>query len=175
MFCNLKLCILFFRAESLGQVFLIVTSCLRLKLAEAPPSEWHKMILCYDNMCQLDRLLASKQLLPFLPPLDSLWSKVTKIIDGLHIANHKNPGCRAKYGPQKFQEILGDQFQQNTMAAEITFSWLTKFKKQANSMPKENQIFFIHRLVKLRNRYLERCMCKGKAPVGPGPRGFTER
>ena len=126
-------------------------------------------------MCQLDKLLASKELLPFPPPLDGMWSRVSKIIDGLHIANHKNPNCRQKYGPQKFQQILRDDFEKNTMAAEITFSWLTKFRRQANSMPKENQIFFIHRLVKLRNRYLEQCMETGEEPVGPGPRGFKEK
>ena len=120
-----------------------------------PEEEWGDLFVVYDNMCQLNRLLAARNELPLEAPYNRMWLRVSKIIDGLHVANHKNGACRRDYGPDHFSQRFGEQFAKNTMVAEQTFSWLGKFRKQANSMTKENQIFFFHRLIVLRNRYIE--------------------
>ena len=159
----------------MGQVFLFVVSWLYCRLRDVPKSEWKDLFLAYDNMCNLNRLLAARQPLPLPEPYSSMWQDISKIIDDLHISNHKNPECRRLYGPQLFDERFGTRFKKNTMAAEQTFSWLVRFKKQANSMPKERQIFFIHRLITLRNRYVEHCIATGRKVVGPGKRTFDDR
>ena len=43
----------------------------------------------------------------------------------------------------------------NLVVAEQTFSWMSKFKKTLNSMPKRHQLFMLHRLVRGRNSYTE--------------------
>ena len=58
-----------------------------------------KNILSYDNMCHLDGMKASRSPLPFPSPWDKAWTSVTKIIDSLHINNHKDESCREKYDP----------------------------------------------------------------------------
>ena len=96
-----------------------------------------------------------------------------KIIDGLHIVNHKNPACRRDYNPDLFYKRFGEEEYKNTMVAEQTFSSVVKFKKQANSMTKENQLFFHHRMIVLRNRYIEDVE-KGDE-IGPGRRSYADR
>ena len=60
--CSMIAC----RAESLGQVFLItvIWLCKRLRQDRAPEEGWSDLHIVYDNTCQLNRLLASKQDLP---------------------------------------------------------------------------------------------------------------
>jgi hypothetical protein len=96
------------------------------------------------------------------------------MIDGLHLANHKNPNCKTDYHPDKFENRFGDEYKRNTMAAEQTFSWLVKFKKMLNSMSRDHQIFYLNRLVVHRNRYIAFCLENGLKVVGPGPRNFSE-
>ena len=111
-----------------------------------------RFFIAYDNMRQLNRLKTAKSLLPLPSPYDQMWQQVSKIIDGLHLANHRNPACKEMYNPDDFIKRFGSQTARNTQAAEQTFSWVTKFAKQANSMPKERQMFFLHRVITLRNR-----------------------
>lgn len=82
--------------------------------------------------------------------------------------------CRTLYNPEKFTELFEGAYVKNTMAAEQTFSWLVKYKKQLNSMSRDRQIFFLHRIIVLRNRYIEDCLTTGVKVVGPGRRGFAE-
>ena len=119
-------------------------------------------ILCYDNMCQLDSLKAAKEELPLPPPYHMMWRNITKIIDRLHLANHKNPQCKELYSADN---ALPPGY--NTMVAEQTFSWFSRFKI-ANSMSQTHHLFFIHRNIKQRNAYTAKCRRRGKGPVLPG-------
>ena len=58
-------------------------------------------MLAYDNMCHLDCLKAAQEYLPLPAPFNAMWSKVTKIIDSLHIKNHKDPKCQLVYNRLK--------------------------------------------------------------------------
>ncbi len=77
-----------------------------------------------------------------------------QVIDPLHIKNHVNPICKQLYNPKKATDVLPKC---NLMIAEQTFSWLSRFKKILNSMPKHHHMFTLHRLVYRRNSYTELC------------------
>ena len=84
-------------------------------------------------MCHLNGMRASKNPLPLPSLWDKAWTSISKIIDSLHISNHKDASCKEKYNPEKIkQEIPGG----NTIAAEQTFVWLSRFKKILCAMPK---------------------------------------
>ena len=74
------------RSESPSQVFYILIQWLLLLHEKNELGE--DVILAYDNMCNLERMRASRQPLPLEPPLDQLWLKVIKIIDTFHFPNH---------------------------------------------------------------------------------------
>ena len=107
--------------------------------------------------------------------------KINKVIDPLHISNHKvantliisciepffqRPTCKTLYSPDKVAEEWPEA---NLMICEETFAWLGKekitffnptwliilgrFKKTLNLMPKNHFHFFLHRLIIRRNRY----------------------
>ena len=65
-----------FRSESPSQVFYILLQWL-LSLVDSTGSTHRvpEVILAYDNMCNLARLNAAKEPLPFPAPLDQLWLK----------------------------------------------------------------------------------------------------
>ena len=62
-----------------------------------------------------------------------------QVIDPLHISNHKNLKCHDLYNPKKATDSIPDC---NLMIAEQTFSWLSRYKKILNSMPKNHHLFF---------------------------------
>ncbi|XP_055352285.1 uncharacterized protein LOC129598418 [Paramacrobiotus metropolitanus] len=163
------------RAESLGQVFLFLISGLYQLLQDVPPEGWKKIFVCYDNICQLNRLKAACELLPLPKPFDEMWLRVSKIIDGLHIQNHKDPRCSKDYHPDNFYSTYPEAERRNTMAAEQTFAWLAKFRKQLNAMNKAKQIFFLYRMILRRNVYLAECVTEKKQPVGGTMRTFTDK
>lgn len=144
-----------------------VVRLMYLELKDVPEEDLGEAIknyvLCYDNMCQLDSLKASKEDLPLPPPFHSMWKSITKVIDRLHLQNHKNPKCKKHYNPD---DVLPPGY--NTMVAEQTFSWFSRFKKIANSMSQTHHLFFIHRNIKRRNSYTAKCRKKGKEPLLPG-------
>ena len=86
---------------------------------------WSQIFVAYDNMCHLDGLRAAKNLLPWPSPWDKAWISVNKIIDSLHMRNHKDKECKQKYDPSHLKEDMPNA---NTMAAEQTFVWLSRFK-----------------------------------------------
>jgi hypothetical protein len=47
-------------------------------------------ILSYDNMCHLDCLKAVKEDLPLPAPFNKMWGIIKKVIDRLHLGNHKD-------------------------------------------------------------------------------------
>ena len=55
----------------------------------------------------------------------------------------------------------------NTECAEQTFSWLAKFKKISSGMDERHHLFFLHCLIKARNKYTEWCHDNGMKPKLP--------
>ena len=123
--------------------------------------------LAYDNMCHVDSLKISKKELPFPAPLNKAWSNIGKVIDRLHLRNHKDSRCKRLYNPDN---KIPAQF--NTMAGEQTFVWASRLKKIVCAMTRLHQFFFLHRAVKRRNRYTELCYSKGKVPVLPKVKAY---
>ncbi|XP_046864599.1 uncharacterized protein LOC124459114 [Xenia sp. Carnegie-2017] len=148
-----------YRSESPSQVFLITLSWLRIMLKEINPMNWSSVFFSYDNMCHLDGLQAAKKVLPWSQPWDKAWLSIRKIIDSLHIKNHKDEKCLEKYNPLPLKTEIPNG---NTMAAEQTFVWLSRFKKILCAMPKVHHLFYLHRMVKHRNKYTVRCYKTGK-------------
>ena len=122
-------------------------------------------MLAYDNMCHLDGLKAAQEDLPLPPPFHTMWKKVDKIIDSLHIRNHIDPKCQEIYHPKRVKE-KNPHF--NLMCAEQTFAWLSRYKRICSAMNKTHQCFFLHRMVKRRNAYTELCVHEGRSPLLPG-------
>lgn len=118
-------------------------------------------------MCHLDGLKAARNLLPWPSPWDKAWLSIRKVIDSLHIRNHKDKLCQQKYNPATLKEELPEG---NTMAAEQTFVWLFRFKKILCAMPKVHHPFYLHRLVKRRNQYSVLCYKNNQKPLLPKAR-----
>lgn len=129
---------------------------------------WSQIFVAYDNMCHLDGLRAAKNLLPWPSPMDKAWISVNKIIDSLHMKNHKDKECKQKYDPSHLKEDMPNA---NTMAAEQTFVWLSRFKKILCAMPRIHHLFYLHRMIKHRNSYTVKCYKSNKKPLLPKARG----
>ena len=43
--------------------------------------------------------------LPLPGQLAAFWDKITKVIDGVHIDNHKRKACHVDYHPSKVKDI----------------------------------------------------------------------
>ena len=158
------------RSESPTQAYLVLAIWLYQKFQALKDSgqstaqilnAMKSTILAYDNMCHVDSLKISKKDLPFPAPFNKVWCTITKVIDRLHLRNHKDPRCRQLYNAE---DKIPSQF--NTMACEQTFVWGSRLKKIVCAMTRL-QFFFLHRSVKRRNRYTELCYSKNKTPVLP--------
>ena len=171
--CILRVSSSFFiaRSESHGQVFLFVISWLYLIVRDIPTASWNQIWLAYDNMCQLLKTRASSADLPLPAPYNRMWACINKMIDGLHIRNHVDPECHTNLHPDNIYEMHPElKGSRNTQAAEQTFVWLGRFKKIVCSMPKVHHMFYLHRLVKRRNKYIGKCYQNGRKPLLPGVR-----
>lgn len=122
-------------------------------------------VLAYDNMCHLDALRISQKDLPLPVPFNKMWQKVGKVIDRLHLRNHKDPKCKIMYNPDSSLSKSA-----NAMAAEQVNVWASRLKRIMASMPYIHHMFFFHRMVKKRNAYTEFCYRFGKQPVCTLPR-----
>ena len=122
-----------------------------------------------DNMCHVDRLKLLRGPLPLAEPFSNIWLKIRKVIDDLHIKNHKEP-CPTVYSPSIVKESFPEA---NLMTCEQTFAWLGRFRKVLNSTPKTHYHFLLHRLVITRNRYTELCYAEGKRPLLPSAKFQT--
>ena len=109
---------------------------------------WKKITIAYDNMCHLNNLKVARQPLPLPGELKYIWSDVNKVIDDLHIRNHKDPTCKEKYNTDALKK---ENPNFNTIACEQTFAWLSRHKKILCAMPKCHFHFYLHRMVKRRN------------------------
>lgn len=74
-------------------------------------------------MCHVDGLKLAKCDLPFEAPFNKMWHNVIKVIDRLHIRNHKNPRCKTEYNPDG---KIPPEY--NTMAAEQTNVWASRLE-----------------------------------------------
>ncbi|CAG2201585.1 unnamed protein product [Mytilus edulis] len=146
-----------FKSEGPCQIFMITIRSLLLELSKVPEDQLEarmkSLILAYDKMCHLDCIKA---------PLNKLWKTIKKIVDRLHLQNHKDARCKVTYDPSTIPESY------NTMIAEQTFSWFSRFKKIANSMTQTHHLFYIHRQIQRRNKYSGSCRLRGKSPLLPG-------
>jgi hypothetical protein len=124
--------------------------------------EMTSTVLAYDNMCHVDNLRISRNDLPLPRPYDKLWKCINKVIDRLHLRNHVDQKCHRVYNPD---DKIPKNF--NTMACEQTFVWASRFKKVMCAMPHIHQFFFLHRIVKYRNKYTEKCHVNSKVPMLP--------
>lgn len=52
-------------------------------------------------MCHVNALRAAKEDLPLPDPYKDMWKSIKKVIDRLHIVNHKDKKCRRYYNPDK--------------------------------------------------------------------------
>ena len=92
-----------FRSESPSQAFLILVLWLYLKFKPLlgdgmAPEElmtvMSSIIVAYDIMCHVDGLKVARVDLPFEDLLEKVWQCVGKVIDKLHIRNHKDEKCK---------------------------------------------------------------------------------
>ena len=150
------------RSEGPAQVFLLVLSWLLAAFGKKSREERKGVIVSYDNMCHLDNLRLAKKPLPLPGDLKHIWGDTTKVIDKLHLKNHKDPRCHEVYNPTN---ILTEDM--NTMSCEQTFAWLSRYKKILSAMPKTHHHFYLHRMVQRRNRYITRCYQEGRRPIQP--------
>ena len=51
----------------------------------------------------------------------NVWTKIDKVIDPLHVKNHKRPECKVVYAPAKVKVKYPEA---NLMIAEQTFAWM---------------------------------------------------
>jgi len=56
-------------------------------------------------MYHLDNLKVAREPLPLPGDHKYIWQDITKIIDELHIRNHKDSRCRTKYNPEVVKTI----------------------------------------------------------------------
>ena len=103
-----------------------------------------------------------KEDLPFRSPYKEMWKNIKKAIDRLHLSNHKRPRCHSDYNADK---ILPKEF--NTMVCEQVFAWFSRFKRICCAMPKNRQLFFLHRTIIRRNAYTSKCRVAGISPSLP--------
>ncbi len=123
-----------------------------------------RVILAYDNMCNLQKMKVAKQPLPLPPPENQLWASVTKIIDVFHFRNHVSPVCRDSFSPKAVKDQNPNY---NTQGGEQTFVWLARYKNSLCSMTKKHHLFYLHRMIVRRNAYTSKCYRFGKKPVLP--------
>ncbi|KAJ7386008.1 hypothetical protein OS493_012341 [Desmophyllum pertusum] len=106
-------------SESPSQAFLLAVHYLYLRLKNVPPTQWPDFNLSYDNMCNVDKMKAAKEALPLEAPYDKLWLSVTKVIDLLHLQNHKNEQCHKLFNP----EVLKIKFPKLTHQSQNRLSY----------------------------------------------------
>ena len=119
-------------------VYIGLINFLKIKLKDVPPDQWNKVFIAYDNICNIERMKAAKEDLPFPEAYNMLWKRTSKIIDTFHLRNHKREECHKKYNIAALKDIHPTY---NTQACEQIFSWLVKFHRILSSMPKVHNNF----------------------------------
>jgi hypothetical protein len=156
-----------YKSEGPAQVFLLVLLWLVSEFGTKGRNVWKQITLSYDNMCHLNNLTVAQNDLPLPGDLKYIWKDVNKIIDELHIKNHKDPKCQSLYNPKR---IKNENPNWNTVACEQTFAWMNRYRKIMCAMTKDHFHFYMHRLVKRRSKYISYCYTNGKKPIAPKPK-----
>lgn len=122
-------------------MFLLTLHYLYERLKNVPEDKWEEFILSYDNMCNLCKMRSAQSPLPLPKPYDELWIKITNVIDRnrLHLRNHKGKKCKQEFSSEPLQEKNPDL---NTIMAEQTLVWASRFKKILNAMPMRRFLFY---------------------------------
>ena len=120
---------------------------------------------------------ATKTPLPLNSPYDRMWIEVTKFIDKLHLKNHKQQSCKENLHPDNTIYTVHPDLKRtgNTQYAQQTFVYLARFKRivnsmRKNSMPKCHHLFYLHGVIKSRNRYIAKCNVEKHHPNFPSVR-----
>ena len=79
------------------------------------------MASSYDNMYHLNNLKVARRQLTLSGDLAHLWLDVNKIIDDLHIKNHRDPRCEQYRAPAEIE---------NTMSYEQTFAMYISINRE---------------------------------------------
>jgi len=163
-----------YRSEDPTQVSLPTIKFCSLIIQVCTVAMISTIFLFYDNMCNLERLklwdcnpkdFTKEARLGF-----SVFNRINKGVDALHIKNHVRVECRNEY-PKVIENLRSTFERPNTEAAEQTFVWLGRFKRLLNSMSKRKHHFFLHSLVRERNEYTEWCFSLNITPKLPQARG----
>ena len=171
MYCNSNFHIHCCRSESPTCAFIITIVWLYNKFLvlrnkgfddEEIAQAMQQTVLAYDNMCHLNSLRAAQKDLPLPAPFNKMWQSFQKVIDRLHLKNHKDPSCKVLYNPDN---LLSKSF--NAMAAEQVNIWASRLKRIMVAMPYVHHMFFFHRMVKRRDTYTQFCYQVGKQPILP--------
>ena len=108
------------------------------RLKDVPEDKWEEFIHSYDNMHNLCKIRSARSALPLPKPYDELWLKIKNVINRLHLRNHKEKNCKIEFTAEPLKEIHPDL---NTMVAEQTFVWVSRFKKILNAMSMQRFLF----------------------------------
>ena len=92
--------------------------------------------------------------------LKYIWQDVQKIIDTPHIHNHKDARCKEMYTPDRIKE---EHPTYNTMSCEHLCG-RPGSKKLCALSKKKHYHFYVHRMVKRRNSYIEYCYVNNRRP-----------
>ena len=160
-----------YKSESPSQVaiFIIAFFCMVLKDVPENIRSSKKYFLAYDNVCNLSNMKLWREPLP-IKSFANLWTEnLIKIIDSIHLHNHKRESCHKDFNPKILKEKLPDG---NTVICEQTFCWLGRFKRILNALPKHRFEFMLHRLIIHQNRYTEYCHLTKKYPHLPSMKKY---
>ena len=81
--------------------------CLLFK--DIPRQLQNQVWISYDNMCNVVKMRAAQRSLrPSFGKFSDVWKETNKMIDGLHISNHKDAFCKEQLGPDRFDRMYLD-------------------------------------------------------------------
>jgi hypothetical protein len=106
-------------------------------------------VLVYDDACHLLKFLRNR---PNSLLCRTLLRGMAIVCDRFHFPNHKDPWCKANVDPGKC--TVPGFSKANTQAGEEAFSWMARSKHIFRNMNEAHFLFFMLRLVHLRNKYL---------------------
>ena len=70
-----------FKSEGPTQVSLLMINYLKKRLKGKDKEDFKKHTICYDNICNVDKLKVLRKPLPIEEPFPKIWQEVGKVID----------------------------------------------------------------------------------------------
>ena len=128
--CALNPYYYFIRSEGPAQVFLIVLVWMLSAFTSLTRKQLKKITLSYDKV--------ARSPLPLPGQFSHIWMDVKKIIDTLHIANHKDKTCHELYSPEMLKKENPDM---NTCAVSKHSPGSRITKGSFHPCPKHTIIF----------------------------------